>query len=115
MKTFNIVKSETKYPYIKEKKAINEKINDPKTKNLYLFIKFFSVLNKLNVWNVANNKVKYNDVFPTIFNKPLKFAAWSFDEKILGVLKNGLLDLQGIDMLEYDIKKLIDEYTWNNI
>jgi hypothetical protein len=43
------VKSETKYPYIKEKKATDEKINNPETKNSYLFINFFSVLKKPNV------------------------------------------------------------------
>ena len=57
-------------------------------------IKFcFSWFKTINTSLLVNSV----NVFPTKFNKPLKFAAWSFDEKILGVLKDGLLDLQGID------------------
>ena len=48
------------------------------------------------VWAI-NRQKELKSVFPKMFNKPLKFAAWSEDGKKLEVLKNGLLDLQGID------------------
>ena len=69
----------------------------PQENELYFQIMNWAINNNIDLVWAINRSRELENVFPTIFNKPLKFAAWSFDEKILGVLKNGLLDLQGID------------------
>ena len=69
----------------------------PQENELYFQIINWAINNNIDLVWAINRSKELENVFPTIFNKPLKFAAWSFDEKILGVLKNGLLDLQGID------------------
>ena len=69
----------------------------PQENELYFQIINWAINNNIDLVWAINKSRELKNVFPTIFNKPLKFAAWSFDEKVLGVLKNGLLDLHGID------------------
>ena len=64
---------------------------------LYFQIMNWAINNNIDLVWAINRQKSLENIFPTVFNKPLKFAAWSTDEKILKILKNGLLDLQGID------------------
>ena len=63
---------------------------------LYCHITNWAINSHIDVLWAINRSNKLGNVFPKIFNKPLKFAAWSSNEKILKVLENGL-DIQGID------------------
>ena len=64
--------------------------------DLYCHITNWAISNDIDVLWAINRSNNLKNIFPKIFNKPLKFAAWSLDEKILNILKNGL-DIQGID------------------
>ena len=64
---------------------------------IYCHIANWAINNDIDVLWAINRSNELGNIFPKMFNKPLKFAAWSSDEKILKVLENGLLDLQGID------------------
>ena len=63
---------------------------------LYCHITNWAINNDIDVLWAINRSNDLRNIFPKIFNNPLKFAAWSSDAKILKVLKNGL-DIQGID------------------
>ena len=52
--------------------------------------------NKDLIWGVSRSS-KFDNIYPKSLKKPLRFAAWSKDEKMFDVLKNGFLDFQGID------------------
>ena len=71
--------------------------DEPQVNELYVQIINWAINNGIDlVWAINRDK-EFENIFPTIFNRPLKFASWSLDEKILKILQNGLLDLQGID------------------
>ena len=44
-----------------------------------------------------NKGNEFDNIFPKIFNKSIRYAAWSSDEKIFETIQKGLLDFQGID------------------
>ena len=68
-----------------------------KENDLYLQILNWSLNNNIDVvWTISRSS-ELQDLFPKILNKSVQYAAWSSDEGIHNVLKNGLLDLQGID------------------
>ena len=64
---------------------------------LYSHISNWAINNAIDVLWAINRSTELKNIFPPIFSKTLKFASWSSDEKILKILQNGLLDLQGID------------------
>jgi len=64
---------------------------------LYIQILNWAIDNNIDYLWAINKETKLNDIFPKVFNKPLQFASWSSNQKIFEILKNGLLDLQGID------------------
>ena len=70
---------------------------EPQENELYLKITNWAINNNIDLLWAINSSAKLENTFPKFFNKPLKFASWSKDEKVLNILKNGLLDLQGID------------------
>mgnify|MGYP006094264375 CR=1 FL=1 len=86
---FNYVKRlNILYTYSTEESQQNE---------LRIYIMNWAIKNNIDlVWEI-NRSNENKNIFPKIFNKPLKFAAWSLDDNISKVLQNGLLDLQGID------------------
>jgi len=64
---------------------------------LFSLIVKWSLNNNIDfIWLINKNK-KIQNIFPKIFNKPLRFASWSSDKNIFNTLKNGFSDLQGID------------------
>ena len=69
----------------------------PKENELYLQILNWSFNNNIDVvWTISKSP-ELQKLFPKILNKSVQYASWSSDEQIHNVLKNGLLDLQGID------------------
>ena len=72
-------------------------IDQSQEKELHVHIMNWAIKNNIDlVWEISNTSSN-KSIFPKLFNKPLKFAAWSSDESTLKILQNGLLDLQGID------------------
>ena len=57
----------------------------------------WSLNNNIDLIWAINRKTDFKNIFPTILNKPLRYACWSSDKEIFKILKNGLLDFHGID------------------
>ena len=86
------------YKYVKRLNILYTYSTDKLQENeLYVQIMNWAINNNIDLVWAINRNTELKNIFPTIFNKPLKFASWSLDEKILKILQNGLLDLQGID------------------
>ena len=86
------------YQYVKRLNILYTYYTDKLQENeLYVQIMNWAINNDIDLVWAINRNTELKNIFPTIFDKPLKFAAWSLDEKILKILQNGLLDLQGID------------------
>ncbi len=86
------------YQYVKRLNILYTYSTDKLQENeLYVQIMNWAINNDIDLVWAINRNTELKNIFPTIFDKPLKFAAWSLDEKILKILQNGLLDLQGID------------------
>ena len=86
------------FNYVKRLNVLYTYTTDQNHENeLYFQIMNWAINNNIDLVWAINRQKSLENIFPTVFNKPLKFAAWSTDEKILKILKNGLLDLQGID------------------
>ena len=86
------------FNYVKRLNILYTYTTDQNQENeLYIQIMNWAINNNVDLVWAINRQKELKSVFPKMFNKPLKFAAWSEDGKKLEVLKNGLLDLQGID------------------
>ena len=86
------------YKYVKRLNILYTYFTDKLQENeLYVQIMNWAINNNIDMVWAINRNTELKNIFPTMFNKPLKFASWSLDEKILKILQNGLLDLQGID------------------
>ena len=86
------------FNYVKRLNILYTYTTDQNQENeLHIQIMNWAINNNIDLVWAINRQKELKNIFPTMFNKPLKFAAWSEDEKKLEVLKNGLLDLQGID------------------
>ena len=86
------------YQYVKRLNILYTYSTDKLQENeLYVQVMNWAINNDIDLVWAINRNTELKNIFPTIFDKPLKFAAWSLDEKILKILQNGLLDLQGID------------------
>jgi len=86
------------YKYVKRLNILYTYFTDKLQENeLYVQIMNWAINNNIDLVWAINRNTELKNIFPTMFNKPLKFASWSLDEKILKILQNGLLDLQGID------------------
>ena len=86
------------YKYVKRLNILYTYSTDKLQENeLYVQIMNWAINNDIDLVWAINRNTELKNIFPTIFDIPLKFAAWSSDEKILKILQNGLLDLQGID------------------
>ena len=86
------------YQYVKRHNILYTYSTDKLQENeLYVQVMNWAINNDIDLVWAINRNTELKNIFPTIFDKPLKFAAWSLDEKILKILQNGLLDLQGID------------------
>ena len=57
----------------------------------------WSLNNNIDLIWAINRKTDFKNIFPTILNKPLRYACWSSDKEIFKILENGLLDFHGID------------------
>ena len=57
----------------------------------------WAINNNIDLMWAINRGKELDNIFPRIFNKSIRFAAYSTDKKIFEILQNGLLDFQGID------------------
>ena len=48
------------------------------------------------IWAISKSE-EFKTIFPNLYKRPLRFASWSNDSSVFGILKKGFLDLQGID------------------
>ena len=65
------------YTYYTDKSEENE---------LFILITNWAISNDIDLVWAVNTNTEFENIFPTIFNRPLKFASWSLDEKILRIL-----------------------------
>ena len=64
---------------------------------LYKLITNWAIKNNIDyIWAIHKSQ-SFKNIFPKIYNRPLRFASWSSDKTIFESLKNGFFDLQGID------------------
>ena len=64
---------------------------------LYKLITKWSINNNIDyIWAIHKTQ-DFNDIFPQIHKRPLRFASWSENSSIFKSLEKGFFDLQGID------------------
>ena len=64
---------------------------------LVMMIVKWAINNNIDLMWAINKGKEFDNIFPKIFNKSIRYAAWSSDEKIFETIQKGLLDFQGID------------------
>ena len=64
---------------------------------LYKLIASWAIQNQVDYLWAIHRSEKFRNVFPKIYDRPLRFASWSSDKNTFDVLQKGFLDLQGID------------------
>ena len=84
----NIKKLNILYTYSTDKPQKNE---------LFILIINWAINNDIDLVWAVNTNTEFENIFPKILSKSINFASWSLDQKISAILKNGLLDPQGID------------------
>ena len=72
------------YQYVKRLNILYTYSTDKLQENeLYVQIMNWAINNDIDLVWAINRNTELKNIFPTIFDKPLKFAAWSLDEKTL--------------------------------
>jgi len=69
----------------------------PQENELFVQIINWALNNDIDLVWAVNRNTEFENIFPKILNKSIKFASWSSDKTISEALQKGLLDLQGID------------------
>ncbi len=57
----------------------------------------WAINNNIDLMWAINRGKEFDNIFPRIFSKPIRYAAWSSNKEIFEILQKGLLDFQGID------------------
>ena len=65
--------------------------------SIIMMIVKWAINNNIDLMWAINRGKQFENIFPKLLNKSIRYAAWSSNKEIFEILQKGLLDFQGID------------------